>query len=57
MNRYAWLGFWIFLSVFIACDTYLFNQGYETWFHTAKTDIEKEIQQLKLDKLRKETKS
>jgi len=44
-----WLGFWIFLSVFVACDTYLFSKGYNSVIWTAKTDEEKEIRK----KLRK----
>ena len=43
----AWLGFWIFLSVFVACDTYVFIQGYESILHSAKTDHEKELHKQK----------
>lgn len=39
----AWLGFWIFLSVLLVCDTYLFSKGYESTFWSAKTDVEKAI--------------
>lgn len=41
----AWLGFWIFLSVFLACDTYLFVKGYDSVLWTAKTDEEKQIRE------------
>ena len=49
----AWLGFWIFLAVFIACDHWLFQQGYDSFFQKHTTEVEKEIQRLKIDKLRK----
>lgn len=52
-NSYSLLGFWIFLSVFIAVDAWLFSQGYEAIFFEAKTSIEKEIQALKLEKLKR----
>lgn len=39
----AWFGFWIFLSVLLVCDTYLFDKGYNSIFWTAKTDQEKTI--------------
>jgi hypothetical protein len=45
----GWLGFWIFLSVLVWCDTYLFAKGYDSVVWTAKTDHEKEIR----EKLRK----
>lgn len=54
-KSFAWLGFWIFMAVLVACDTWLFSQGYSSLFHKAKTEQEKEIQQLKLKKLKKET--
>ena len=31
-NGMAWLGFWIFMAVFIACDHWVFQQGYDTFF-------------------------
>ncbi len=39
----GWLGFWIFLSVLLACDTYLFSIGYNSVVWEAKTDQEKII--------------
>lgn len=38
-----WLGFWIFLSVFVACDTWVFLSGFESFLHTAKTVEEKAL--------------
>ena len=39
----AWLGFWLFASTLLVCDTYLFAKGYNSIFWTAKTDQEKII--------------
>ncbi len=39
----AWLGFWLFLSTLLVCDTWLFSKGYDAIFWTAKTDAEKVI--------------
>lgn len=39
----AWLGFWIFMSVFMACDTWLFFHGYDSFFWKAKTPAEIEL--------------
>lgn len=50
----AWLGFWLFLAVFVACDYWLFAQGYDSCLQRHKTAEEKELQKLKLKKLRKE---
>lgn len=41
----AWLGFWVFLSTLLVCDTFLFYKGYESFFWKAKTDAEKVIHQ------------
>lgn len=46
------LGFWIFLSVVIACDYWIFSQGYDSLFQSHKTPEEKEIQRIKIQKLR-----
>ena len=50
------LGFWIFLSVVVVCDAWLFSQGYESSFFSRKTDQEKKIRELKIKKLEKEGK-
>lgn len=39
----AWFGFWIFLSVYVAVEAYLYNQGHETFFFAHKTEAEKTI--------------
>lgn len=49
----AWLGFWIFMAVFITCDHWIFQQGYDSFFQKHKTAEEKQIQQLKIEKLRR----
>ena len=40
----AWFGFWIFLTVFVLCEAYLYTKGHDTniWYY--KTDAEKRIQ-------------
>jgi hypothetical protein len=40
-----WLGFWIFLSTLLICDTYLFAKGYRSIFWAAKTPAEKKLQE------------
>lgn len=42
-NAMAWFGFWIFLSVYVAVEAYLYNQGHETFFFAHKTEAEKTI--------------
>jgi hypothetical protein len=44
-----WLGFWIFASVFIVCDHYVFLQGYDSFFQKHKTSQEIELKQLKIE--------
>lgn len=48
-----WFGFWIFLAVFVACDYWIFSQGYNSFFQDHKTDAEKELQRLKLEERRR----
>lgn len=50
----AEFGFWIFLAVLIASDCWVFSQGYDSLFQSHKTPAEKEIQRLKIEKLRRE---
>ena len=42
-------GFWIFLAVFVACDTWIFREGYDSVFHTHATEQELELQRLKIE--------
>ena len=49
----GWFGFWIFMAVFVAADSWLFSQGYETALQKHKTPEEKELQKLKIEELRK----
>jgi hypothetical protein len=53
--RMDWFGFWIFAAVFIACDCWVFSQGYDSFFQYHKTAPEKEIQRLKIEALRIKT--
>lgn len=48
----AWLGFWIFAAIFIVCDYWIYSQGHNSFFQTHKTDVEKELQQLKIEELK-----
>lgn len=41
----AWLGFWIFASTFLVCDTYLFSKGYNSVFWEHKTQEEKQLRE------------
>jgi hypothetical protein len=45
------LGFCILTSVFVACDAYLFSQGYNTLFFKHKTDEEKRIREAIIKKM------
>lgn len=46
MSNWAW--FWIFMSVFVVCDTVLFLRGFDTFFWCYKTPSELEYQRKKL---------
>lgn len=48
----AWLGFWIFAAVFIACDHWIYSLGKDSYLQTHKTPEEKDFQKLKLEELR-----
>ena len=47
-----WFGFWIFMSVFVAVDYWIYSKGHDSFFMSHKTDIEKELQQLKIEELK-----
>lgn len=38
-----WFGFWIFLTVFVVVDAWLYSKGHDGWFFTHKTEAEKKI--------------
>lgn len=50
----GYLGIAIIISTLYICDTLVFLHGYNSLFHKAKTDQEKEIQRLTIAKLRRE---
>lgn len=59
-----WFGFWIFMAVFVSVDSLVFLRGYDTFFQTHKTELEKELQlliieelKLKIEKLKRESMS
>lgn len=41
----GWFGFWIFMTVFMLCDTWLYSKGNDTFFWQYKTEAEKQLQQ------------
>jgi len=43
--KMEWFGFWIFLSVYVICEAYLYNNGHDTLFWQHKTVAEQQIQQ------------
>lgn len=49
----SWFGFWIFMTVFVACDHWVFAQGYDSTFLYHKTEAEKELQRLKIEQLKR----
>jgi len=48
----AYLGFWIFMTVFVYCDYKLFEKGYDALLFKHSTELEKEIQAVKLKKIK-----
>ena len=36
-------GFWIFLSVFVICDCWVFLSSHESFFQTHESDVEKRL--------------
>lgn len=50
----GWAMFWVFMIVYLFVDTLLFTRGYETFFWRHITSEEKQIQQIKIDLMRKE---
>lgn len=40
----AYLGFWIFMSIFVVVEAWLYNKGHDTFFYRHKTCAEKQIQ-------------
>lgn len=40
----AWAAFWLFATVFVVCDTWLYSKGHNTFFWEHKTPAELEIQ-------------
>ena len=52
-----YFGFWIFLSVFVVCDCWIFSQGYDSFLQCHKTEAEKELQKLRIEELRRKVES
>lgn len=47
-HNLMWFGFWIFAAVFVAVDSYVFAQGYDSLLQSHKTPAEKELLKLKI---------
>jgi hypothetical protein len=41
----GWFGFWMFMTVYIICESVMYMHGHETFFWKHKTAEEKHIQQ------------
>jgi hypothetical protein len=50
----GWAVFWLFVIVYFFVDTALFVKGYDTLFWRHKTETELQIQQIKVEQMRKE---
>lgn len=44
MTFTGWFGFWIFMTVYICIEGYMYMHGHETAFWKHKTEVEKELQ-------------
>lgn len=45
VKNLSWVGFWIFLAVYVMCEAWLYSHGHDTFFWQHRTDAEKHIQQ------------
>lgn len=48
----GWAMFWLFMIVLFIGDTFVHLKGYDTFWWKYKTDAEKEIQKIKIEKMR-----
>lgn len=49
MKGISWFGFWIFMSVYICTEGYMYMNGHDTFFWQHRTEIEKQMQQKALE--------
>lgn len=47
-----WIGFWLFMAVFVAVDYWVYTRGHDTFWLKHKTPEEKELQQLATEERR-----
>lgn len=40
----GWFDFWLFMTVFVVCETYLYSHGHDTIIWKHKTPAELDIQ-------------
>lgn len=50
----GWFGLWIFISVTVASDAYLFTKGYDTFWYEHKSQAEKRLQEAVVQKAEQE---
>lgn len=53
INITGWGMFWTFAIIYFLVDTGLFLKGYDTSFWAHKTSAEVQIQQLKIEEMKK----
>ena len=50
MTITGWFGFWMFMTVYISIEGYMYMKGHDTFFWVHKTTVE---QQLQVEQLKK----
>ena len=40
----SWAAFWLFMCVFMVCDSWLYSKGHNTFFWKHQTEAELQIQ-------------
>lgn len=45
INFTGWVGFWIFLTIYICIEAYMYMNGHDTLFWQHKTPIEIQLQE------------
>lgn len=49
----GWFGFWIFMTVALLVDAYLYTRGHDGRFFEHQTEAEKELQQIAIEKAKR----
>ena len=45
INFTGWFGFWIFLTIYICIEAYMYMNGHDTLFWQHKTPVEIQLQE------------